>query len=131
MTWTCKGAAQEWGLDQVTMRRRLIAAGHEVGPGKKFTTREISDALNGRLEQEKIRLTKADADAKEAENLERAGVTIRKDDAMRLVSEVIAPVRSALLSWPASLATRLNPTDPELARTVLDAEVRRLLGGEK
>lgn len=131
MKWTIAQFAREMGIDDETLKRRIVAAGHEVKQGQEFQTKTLVDAYLGSLQREKIRLTSADADLKERERLELDGVLIRADAAKKLIAETLGPIRSTLVAWPAVLSARCNPGDPELARGVLSDAVKNLLNEGK
>lgn len=131
VAWTITDAAREWGIDDETLKRRLTQAGVKLEKGATYTTRQISDAVVGSLQREKIRLTSADADLKERDRFERDGILIRVDDAKKLIADALGPIRSSLVSWPMALASRCNPGDPELARVVLAEAVKNLLTNQE
>jgi phage terminase Nu1 subunit (DNA packaging protein) len=123
--WTAQTAAEEFGWPLETLRRKLRERGHRLQRHARYTTREITDALFGNLEVEKIRLTKADADVREMERAEKQGLLVPMELAEKRLAETLAPFRSNLLAMPDSVAPQC--VDPESARRAIKAEVIRLL----
>ncbi|MCL5098504.1 MAG: hypothetical protein M1608_13435, partial [Candidatus Omnitrophica bacterium] len=77
MKWTLYQAAREWNIDRQTLAKRLSEAGVTVGRGRKYHTREVTAAIVGRLESEKIRETKARANLLEIEQSEKSGRLVK------------------------------------------------------
>lgn len=73
------------------------------------------------------RLTAAEAQLKELELQERTEALVPMATARKVLADVLGPLKSELLSAPATLAGRCNPGDPEMARPVLDEWVRKVL----
>jgi hypothetical protein len=70
--WTLILAATEFGLDSVTLSKRLRAEGIEADPDGYFTTKQIIIAVAGDLDREKTRNEAAKADLHEMKrDLER------------------------------------------------------------
>jgi hypothetical protein len=70
--WTLILAATEFGLDSVTLSKRLRAEGIEPDAGGYFTTKQIIIAVAGDLDREKTRNEAAKADLHEMKrDLER------------------------------------------------------------
>jgi phage terminase Nu1 subunit (DNA packaging protein) len=118
MKWSVLKAAREWEIDRETLSKRLVRAGFTVKQGAEFTTREISSAIHGSLQLERIRLTRAQADIRESEKLERDGFLIREEQARELLARVLAPLRTLIVGLP-SYAGRCNPKEPTVAEAVL------------
>ena len=128
MKLTIPKAARAFGIDPATLKKRLEAAGFELEAGKAWPVADLAAAIHGgTLEREKIRLTRAEAELKEKELQIQRGDLITSEQAKAIIVEVLGPVRAALTSWPAGLAARCNPSDPELAREVLAGAVKQLL----
>jgi len=126
MNWSVLKAAREWGIDRETLARRLVAAGFKVDARSEFHTKQITSAIHGSLQMERIRLTRAQADKAETEKLERAGILITEQRAREVMTAVLGPIRSAIAGLPA-LAPRCNPAEPARADKVLQARARELL----
>ena len=128
MKLTIPKAARAFGLDPETLKKRMEVAGHEIERGTEWDLKTLADAIHGgTLEREKIRLTRAEAELKEKELQVQRGDLITSEQAKAIIVETLGPMRAALTSWPAGLAARCNPSDPELAREVLAGAVKQLL----
>ena len=127
MKWSVNKAAQEWSVERRTLSRALEGIGESVGKGATFHTQTICAALFGDLDREKLRIARADAEAKERENKVASGQLVAVDDAKKIITRRLAPIRSRLLSMASRLAARCNPTDPELARSEIDSDCRETL----
>lgn len=125
MKWSLKKGAAEFGLDFQTLAKRLQARGHELGRGCRYTTIDIMDAVVGNLEKEKIRLTRNQADVAELDRGERLGVLVPKESNHAAIASVLLPLRSMLMGMPSAVAPLC--TDPEVAMTAIDTEVKRIL----
>lgn len=73
------------------------------------------------------RLTAAEARLRELDLEEREASLVPMATARKVLADVLAPMKSELLSAPATLAGRCNPGDPEMARPVLESWVRGIL----
>lgn len=127
MKWTLDKAAKELGVHHETLAKGLVRAGLVVDRGSRFSTLEIFRGFQGDLKTEQTRKTRAEADAKELENRLRLGDIIEREAAQAILTARLAPLRAKLVAAPSSLASRLNPTDPELAKAVLEDWVRETL----
>jgi len=119
MRWTVSKAATEWGIDRRTLTERLKAIGLDARKGVKFHTRDISRAVTGDLEQERILETRERRLALERDRLEADGDLVRFEGVNRLYTEACLPIRQRLLALPAEASSRCNPSDPKHARDVL------------
>ena len=129
MKWSLSAAAREFGMTERTLGKALSQAHVATGRGARFTTLQIHRALAGDLQSEKIRLTRADADARETSNRVAEGELVSMDAAKKVIAQVLAPVRSKLLALPPNLAVRCNPSDPDLARREIEIAVDEVLKG--
>ncbi len=77
----------------------------------------------------KARLVLADAELAEAKARAQSGENDRKADAIvkAVLTKVLSPLRVRLLAFPALLSARVNPSDPELARVILEESIDALL----
>lgn len=116
---TCNEAAKEFGMSPAALKRHLVQAGQDTERGKKFTIREILRAVQGDLKAEKTRETRERANLLELERMEKEGELMPVEEAQKLIRNAFVPVRQRLLALPSEAATRANPSDPVLSRTVL------------
>lgn len=121
LRWSIQMAADEFRSNREAVRRGLRSKGIDPGPDGCYTTSQIEEALFGGLENERIRLTRADADLREMERAERAGELVAMSEVVRLYTECLLPIRQRLLALPSECATRTNPTDPQFSRQALQA----------
>lgn len=119
MKWTINKAAQEWGIDRRTLTIRLTGIGFTVGNGSKFHTRDISRAIVGELEREKILETQQRRMLLEMEVKERGAELVKMSEVEKVLTDTLLPVRQRLLALPAEAAARCNPSDPQFAREAL------------
>jgi hypothetical protein len=77
----------------------------------------------GTLEEEKIRLTRAEANVRELEERKLRGELVELGGAEHLYTEAILPVRQRIIALPTEACARCNPSDPQLAREALAAWV--------
>lgn len=128
MKWTIQQAANEWQINRKTLASRLRKAGHRFGAGqsKTFTTLEIVDAVVPPLLRERIRETRERADKLAIDNASARRDQVPMSEAYKAIDAVVVPLRTELQSLPSTLAGRLNPSDPELARTALEDALRRI-----
>ena len=127
MKWTLDKAATELGIHKDTLAKGLIRAGLTVERGSRFTTLEVFRGYMGDLKVEQTRKTRAEADRLELEMQVEQGNLITKEAAKKLITDTFAPLRAALVSQPTRLASRVNPSDPELAKAVLEDDMRSTL----
>ena len=73
------------------------------------------------------RLVAAEARLKELDLSEREASLVPMATARKVLGDVLGPMRTEILSASATLAGRCNPGDPEMARTVLEPWVRKIL----
>ncbi|MBL9174719.1 MAG: hypothetical protein JNL10_14370 [Verrucomicrobiales bacterium] len=73
------------------------------------------------------RLTAAEAQLAELDLQERTEALVPMATARKVLADVLGPLKSELLSAPATLAARCNPGDPLLARGVLEPWARGIL----
>jgi phage terminase Nu1 subunit (DNA packaging protein) len=128
LAFNLKEAALALGIHEETLAKNMVKSGLAVEPGKKYTLREVfAGYMGGDLKMEQTRKTRAEADAKELENQITQGNIIEREAAEKLIADRLAPIRSKLVAAPTGLASRLNPTDPELAKSVLEDWVGEVL----
>lgn len=123
MKWTINKAAIEWGIDRRTLATRLAELGLDTDKGTTFHTREISRAVVGDLDAEKIKLTKADAALREIEVAEKRAQLVDLAEVQVMVRDALLPVSQRLRALPGEVAHRCNPTDPQFARAALQVWV--------
>lgn len=82
--WNLSRAADEFGSHRDTIRKALLAGGHQADDAGTYSTRQIHQALSGDREAHKARLEKAQADRVELDNAERRRSLIPVEDALKL-----------------------------------------------
>ena len=131
MSWhtkqTATHAAKVFGMDPKTMVRLLRDAGHEIAQNRKFSLQEVTGALTGDLEKERIRETRANADLKELELKEKQGELVSLAAVQEMMNTAMLPMRQRLNALPSEMASKTNPTDPEHARAQLNQWVDQAL----
>lgn len=132
--WSLNAAATELGIDRRTLGKRLDGlepdGGSEARPA--WLMKNIFEKLSLRskssdLDEERTRLARAQADAKEVENRARNGELIEVAVMDMTVIAAFARVRSRLLSMPSKLAPILCPDAPADAEAVLVQHVHEAL----
>jgi len=99
--WSKWRAASEFGIDQKTLTGRLTRYGIEPGRDNNYTTKQICDAVFGDIDNEKLRLTKEQADKLEIENAQSRGDLVK-------MSEIVDVMQRGL---QAMTATVMGMTD--------------------
>ena len=97
--------------------------------GPDFGGADDADDDRRELLQHRTAAAKADAQLKTMSALERAGELVIAEDVEREDEEIAREVRNAMLSIPDRVAQVLDPANPERARKLLDAEIRKALRG--
>jgi phage terminase Nu1 subunit (DNA packaging protein) len=126
MQWSVLKAAREWGIDRETLAKRLVAAGFKVDARSQFHTKQISDAIHGDLQAERIRLIRAQAELKEKEHQVRQGSLISEEKAREIMASRLGAIRAEIERIPLD-APRCNPAKPALARAVLEERRNKIL----
>lgn len=116
MHWNLHSAALEFETTEPTIKKGLIANGHEVKRGEKFSTRDIHLALTGDLKTQRTRREAAEADKAEIEAAIAKKEVIPISEVMRYIQQTFQPVREQALAMPGALSALCNPTDPQHAR---------------
>lgn len=120
-------AAEIFGVARETLRRELRRAGLEIGPGRTYTVRQVHVALAGDAKAARARLLTSQANLSEIEERKAAGELVTMDEARQAMASVFGPLRAQLLGMASTICIRANPSDPELARKVIDAAVHDAL----
>ena len=127
MKMTLTQAAQEFQSSQETLRKRLVAAGHEIpkgNPGKKgrqFTVLEIHHALAGDKEAAMTRKLQAEADEQERENRVANGELISVEQAAQVYGRKLGSMCQMLDAMGAQLDSRLAAaTEPVECRKIIN-----------
>lgn len=81
-------AAGEFGINPRTLTARIKQSGLVPGDDGKYSTKDISIAVFGDLERERIRLTSAEADAQEMKNRTLAGELVNVEEFRKDYAEV-------------------------------------------
>lgn len=120
--WTIARAETEFGVAAATIRSGLIRDGVEVskGRGHTFTTRQIYSALASDDRAARTAKTIKETALLSLEIEEKSGRLVEMAEAEKLIRDILVPIREVMLSAPALLAARVNPTDPDLARGQLE-----------
>jgi len=119
MTWTVNSASREWGIARETLVKRLEALSIPVKPGAKFHTRQITQAIVGDLNHERMLETIERRKLLEKENAEKDGTLVEMEAVQRLITDAMLPVRQRFMALPNEAASRCNPSDPTFARDAL------------
>lgn len=127
MKLTIYEASREFAVDRRTLTRGLAERGITVKPGAKYTIKQLHDAIAGDLEYEKTRLTRADADLREMDKLEKKHILVPLSEVADIVNPILLTVRQRLNNLAAECGIRCNPTDPALAEQQLNDWVARTL----
>lgn len=98
--WNLSRAADEFGAHRDTIRKALLAGGHQPDAEGCFTTRQIHQALSGDREQEKARLAKEQADRIALDNAERRKQLIPVEDAVTIAGRFVYVVRQRIATLP-------------------------------
>lgn len=93
--WTRELICAEFGMDNRTLGKRLRAAQLDSAI---LSSKQVFAALNGNIDAEKLRLTKAQADKIELENQESLRVLIRVDEAEEFLTKFFSAARERILS---------------------------------
>ena len=98
LRWNLSRAADEFGVHRDTLRKVLLAGGHQPDADGFYTTRQIHQALTGDREAHKARKEKAEADRIELDNAERKRLLVPVEDALKLARKftfaVVGIIRS-------------------------------------
>lgn len=124
---TLEQAASEFHVSRETVKKRLRAAEIEYSPGDRLSIFHVHTAVVGDLHQEKIRLTRAQADIAELEKRKTEGELVTMDEAKSVLSDTLVQIRTELMAMASSIAQACNPANPEQARAVIHAKVSEVL----
>jgi phage terminase Nu1 subunit (DNA packaging protein) len=124
--WTINALAVELNMDRRTLAKRLPPdlAVSEKGRSKHYLMADVIRVLfdtgnikGGSLEQERTRLTKAQADSEEMRAAERRGQLVPIEEAQLAWAKMITAARNKLLAMPNKIAPRALA-----ARSVTDVQ---------
>jgi phage terminase Nu1 subunit (DNA packaging protein) len=104
IAWSLTAAAVEFGHDRITIRRKLSEAGEQPDAKGHFTARQICAALFGNVYAEKLRLSRAQAEAAERKNARESGRVIALDVAIDTCARVVGALSQKFRSSSLSLA---------------------------
>lgn len=127
LAFTVSALADELGVAHETLRRKLRDIGVEVGRGTRISIKQAVLALHSDYEAERTRETRHRANLLALEEREKEQSLVPMPIVRGVLTEVLTPLKTELLSCPATLAGRCNPGDPEMARAALEAWARDLL----
>jgi hypothetical protein len=119
MKWSLSKASVEFGVTRETIRRGLRNADIAAKPHQTYTTKQIFAAVAGDLKFERTRRERAEADKAEVEAARLKEEVIHRDDVTTFIRNTFAPVREDVMAMPAILATKANPENPAIARSIL------------
>lgn len=110
MRWTIELAAREFDIDRRTLAKNLIAA--DIMPDEsdgRFSTKQITTAVFGDLEREKIRRERAEADLAEMKRDEKRRELVPFVAVDQTWTAIVAAIRQEILAakLPPDLEKRL------------------------
>jgi hypothetical protein len=122
---TISAFANELGRSPATVRSGLLRNGVDIKHGGTdgFTLKELIDALYGDETAARIAVDQERAEKLRLANAEARRELVPMGEAEAMIRSTLLPVRDLLLSAPAVLAARVNPTDPEHARSQIQSWV--------
>jgi hypothetical protein len=127
MLWTIFSGSSEFEIAEVTLRKYLVAAGHEISKvksgkgGNKFTTLQIHKALAGDKEAAMTRKLQAEADEQERENRVANGELIAVEKAAQIYGKKLQAMAQMLDSMGSQLDSSLAAeSDPVKCRSIIN-----------
>jgi len=96
--WTIQQAAPEFDIHSATLAKRIKTLGVEPGEDKKFSTKQICDAVFGNLDGEKLAKIKAERELLEIELAKERKKLIESDVAFRVWEGVVVSIRQIIKS---------------------------------
>lgn len=124
--------AKEFGVSPQVLGRRFKESEIKTGRGVKHTIKEAHEALakvsNVRQATEQARLKNLleDGQIKELERRQKERELVPLSEAIDITTKPWSPIARMLKDMPARLSGSCNPTDPVLAKEVLDEYVQDL-----
>lgn len=118
--WTVPEAAAHFGCKADTIRIELQRRGGNPQRGDLFTVKELFNAARSDWKEAQTRKALAEAENRETKTAIMKGDLIAKDEVVAFIRGTFAPVREQVLAMPATLAGKVNPADPEHARSHLE-----------
>ena len=122
-----EAAGRELGVSKETLRRGLIQLGLATTKGKRYDLRTIYRAMTGDGKAERTRLVRAQADREELELATMRRTLAPLSEGLADVTAAFAPTKQALLAMSQEIASRCNPSDPDLARAAIHERVAEIL----
>jgi hypothetical protein len=117
-------------LDRATIKRRLQAAGVAIPKGEKLDLATVLPVLvkgdpstADELRAKRIAHTAAKTALLELDRKQREQELVEMGEAEAMIRSTLLPIRSLILSAPAVLAAKVNPSDPEHARAQIQSWV--------
>jgi len=111
------------GIAADTLKRRLAKAGHVFKAREGIPLDKLFAVVTGDINAERLRLTRAEADAKEFENETERGNWIKTEDVRNFITSTFQPIRDWLLAMPSRYSARCNPANPPVAKLALEEAV--------
>ena len=94
--WNLETAAREFQIHRSTLTKRLKAAFSQPGKDRRYSTRQICDAIYGTREGEQLRKLTAEADLMEMKRDEALELLIPSDRLTRVLSNVVVALRQVI-----------------------------------
>ena len=122
---TITAFAKALGISAATVRSGLRRNDVEIPDRRSavFPLKVLIESIYGDETAVKIRVEQERAEKLRLANAETRRELVPMGEAEGMIRSALLPVRDLLLSAPAVLAARVNPTDPEHARAQIQAWV--------
>jgi phage terminase Nu1 subunit (DNA packaging protein) len=124
---TQEEAAAQLGVSDSTLRKGLMDLNLDIRGKRKIPIRVWVKCIIGDIKAERTRLTRAHADLLELNRLRLNKEVADIADVKAFYGPALAGLRQVLLESPSALCYQMNPSDPELARSVLHDFLTRTL----
>ena len=95
--WGLHHAASEFGLAIATLGKRIKALSIEPGSDKKFSTKQICNAVFGDMDGERLRLVREQADEKAIANAEARGELVSYSEVLEVLRRAHGAIASTVL----------------------------------
>lgn len=96
--WSMYRAAQEFGTNERTLKKRQLALGIQPGEDGFFSSKDVAAMLFGDKEAETIRKISAEARGQELKNAVTEGELIPLASVLEICRRIIVPIRQRILS---------------------------------
>lgn len=126
--WSISNAAGEFSLDPKTLSKAIRRESIEPGEDGKFSTVQICSAIYGDIDNEKLRLVRAQADTAEMERDKMRGELLEIETVARSWEDILLGVRQKFLGLSNKVESRysvgMEGTD---IRKLIDQEIDEIL----